>query len=330
MAKSQLKGRWSAILIRSALGFGILAFVFWSIDLRAVVTKFIYIRPTLAFALCFTAIMDRVLMAYKWNLLLRARRISLSLWQAIHLYFVGNLLGTFTPGAIGADAYRISALSRFHKNQVTASTVILERLIGLAVIATFALVALPISAQYIGKGAKSIVWTIMALAILVIIAVLISLRPSIVERIARRFPYMSRISIAKRLRDFYLTYAESRSHSRALLAFTLLTAFEVILLVGISYLAARSLVVNVSFGYFLCIIPLLHILIRLPVSFQGIGIQEGLFAYFLMAGGFSAADGLSISLLLRMAEMISVFLPGAVLLCICPFRLRPSANPTGN
>jgi len=239
---------------------------------------------------------------------------------------VGYLLGTFTPGAIGADAYRAAALSRFRKNKVVISTILLERSIGLAVIGTFALIALPISTQYMGELSKSLVWVTIAGTVLVVATVSISLSPAIVKGVAGRLPYLSRMSIMGRLRGFYQTYAEFRKHRATLIAFTALTAVEVALIVSFNYLIAKSLNVDVSFVYFLGVIPLLHILIRIPITLYGIGIQEGLFAYFLVTAGFSVADGLAISLLIRVTGIIILVLPAAVFLWLRPLRIDPDSN----
>ena len=56
--------------------------------------------------------------------------------------------------------------------------------------------------------------------------------------------------------------------------------------------------------------PLPHLLMRLPVHFNGIGLQEGLFAYFLQRVGYGPAEGLAVSVLLRAVELFAILLPG--------------------
>ena len=266
-------------------------------------------------------------MAYKWNLLLRAHWISISVWEATRLYFVGSLLGTFTPGGIGAEAYRVTALSRFRKTPIVISTIVLERFIGAAVLSIFAAIGLPVSIKYTGTGSTSLVWIIISGSTLVVLGVLVSLRPSIVKGIARHLPYFSRFRFAGRLRDFYQTYAEIRTHWHTLSAFTVLTVLEVITVCSLPYLAAKSLDIDISFGYLMCTMPLLQILLRLPVSIHRIGLQEGLFAYLFVTAGFSATDGLSISILLRLVALFLGYMPAGLMLWLNPVRLHPHQAP---
>ena len=60
----------------------------------------------LAAAVALSAL-DRFTMAYKWWLLLRARRLSVSLWIAVRSYFASSLYGLVLPVTVGADAVRI-------------------------------------------------------------------------------------------------------------------------------------------------------------------------------------------------------------------------------
>jgi uncharacterized membrane protein YbhN (UPF0104 family) len=318
--------RWISKSFRIAVAVGLLLAVFESIDMRSLEGRLLLIRPETAAVLCITAVFDRVLMSYKWNLLLRSRGVLISHWQAVRLFYIGNLLGVFTPGAIGADAYRITALSRFGKNKIIMSTVAFEKIVGISVISVFALATLPFSIRYLGSSSQIIMWVILISVTVIIGMVFISFRPAIVEGIAKKIPYLSRINFIGKMRDFYNAYAEYRHYPKTVIVFSSLSFLELIVVIFINYLAARTFGINISLLYFLCVMPLLHILIRLPISFQGIGIQEGLFAYFLIAAGFSAADGLSISILLRIAEALSVFLPACIMMWTNPWRLNPSTN----
>jgi uncharacterized protein (TIRG00374 family) len=305
---------WPPSLLRLAIGVILVGAIGWTIDPRAIAASLASLDPLLFAVVCVLSLLDRALMASKWNLLLRARDIALSMRQAISLYFVGHLIGAFTPGAIGTDAYRVTALAPLRKTPIVVSTILLERLIGLAVIGLFALAALPVSARYLGASSTSIVLVIVAGATLAITTLVASLCPRLLAGVT---PWVSRgpvRAVAEKLHGFSHAYTENRRHPGTLLAFTMLTALEVVLLVFINFAAARALGVPVSFGYLLAVMPLVHILVRLPISFQAIGVQEGLFAYFLVAAGFSAADGVSVALLLRVAELLSAFVPGAILL----------------
>lgn len=323
MAERQ-KSKHLSLVIRIMFGAVLLVVVCKSVDLREVAGNFRAIHPIMLITLFVTFVVDRVLMAYKWNLLLKARSISISTWHATRLYYVGQLLGKFTPGAIGAEVYRVIALSHFQKNQIVTSTVILERFIGLAVICFFAAVGLPVSAQYLGASSSFLVVAIVISTMLAVTVILISFCPSIINYLSQYIPFISRTKISRKLHDFYLIYAESRFHIRTLLFFTILTALETVVMVCNFYLSAKSLGINISFGFFICVIPLVIILLRLPITIEGIGILEGLLAYFLVVKGFSGADGVAIAILMRLVGLVSNLMPACIFMWLHPMRLDPT------
>ena len=307
-------GRRVRLIVRIAVGIVILALVLQSVDFAAAIRLFASIRIGPLLALCVLQVARRVLMAYKSNILLRARSIRISLLEAVRIYYVGYSLGAMTPGAIGADVYKVAALQRFRKADVIVSTIILERLIGLAVISGVALATIPWSTNYLAKVSPAAIGLIVAIAPIASLVVVVSLSPSILEGLSRRLPFLFRKRMGQRLRQFYLSYLEASQYPRAILIFVMLTAFELFVLIIINYLAAQALAIDVSLLYFVCVLPLLHILLRLPISIQGLGVQEGMFAFFLIAAGYTATDGVAISFLLRVVEVVLGIVPGAILL----------------
>ena len=314
--------RWALLAVRLLVCVGFLIFAFYTISFREILETFAATDLMLAFAVMVVAWFDRGLMGYKWNILLRPTGLHISHGEAIRLYFVGSLLGTVTPGYIGADVYRVGALANFGKSGAVISTLILERFIGLAVIFTIAAFGLLISLQDLVREFPSILWFVVIGAISATSFVMISFRQELVEGFGRRIPFIRGSRIADTLRDFYRAYAENRRNRGLLIYFTALTAVEALAIVFMNFVAARALHIDVSFLYFLSVIPLVVVLARLPISFQGFGVVEGALAYFLVLRGFSAADGIAIALFMRVIEGVAIFIPAAIMLLVKPIKVE--------
>ena len=303
--------RWSMAL-RIALSLALLGGLLAVVDVRSAVRAFGGLHAGLAALLCVLGLSERVLMAVKWNLLLRSGGVRISHAQAVRLYLAGHTLGTLTPGALGGDAYRVAALAGLGRTHLVLSTVILERVFGIVVVAGMALAALPFSARYLGANSRSVsVAVVVAFAVSALVLAASLKRPGV-----RADPQSAAgpLNWSARLAQLREAYADFRSRPGTLVLFAALTVGKTLLLITINYLAARALGIRVSFGYFLCVMPLLHLLIRLPVHFHGIGLQEGLFAYFLQRVGYGSAEGLAVSVLLRAVELFAILLPGLAIM----------------
>ena len=92
----------------------------------------------------------------------------------------------------------------------------------------------------------------------------------------------------------------------------LVSFFIQILSILVIYVISLSVHVNVSIIPLFLFVPLINILIMLPVSIGGIGLQEGAFIYFFSRVGITAQEALTVALLFR-GITILVSLPGGIL-----------------
>ena len=72
------------------------------------------------------------LMAFRWRLLLSAKRIDVPIAWLTRTYFVALFAGQFLPAAIGGDAVRAVELGRrTHDAPEAVASVLIDRLVGL-------------------------------------------------------------------------------------------------------------------------------------------------------------------------------------------------------
>ena len=300
------------LVLRLTIGMGILLALCWTLDVNAVAANLVALDMAWFVWLCLLAILIKVLKAFKWWLLLRARDLPISAWQTTRLYFVGNLVGALTPAGLGSDVYRAAALSDFQQSNDVISTLMIERLIGFAVLAMAAVICIPFSAEFLDPVVLSVWWKFVLAGLLLICVFAGLLSSGLFDHWIKGVP--SRFNIIDEVRKLLSAFYSFRAHKGLLGLFTVLTGIEILILVLISYTAAWALRIDVPFLYFLAVVPLIQFLIRLPISIQVLGIQEGLYVYMFLAAGFPKSDGLSVSFLLRIVEILLIFLPGLAMM----------------
>jgi len=89
--------------------------------------------------------LDRILMTFKWTLLLRAQGYRLPLLQGVTIYCTSMVWGMALPATVGADAIRAVMVTRrgFNGTDVVTSIVI-ERMVGFVLALALGLVSLAI------------------------------------------------------------------------------------------------------------------------------------------------------------------------------------------
>ncbi|HEY7460379.1 MAG TPA: lysylphosphatidylglycerol synthase transmembrane domain-containing protein [Gemmatimonadota bacterium] len=316
--------RWPTLL-RLGFGLALLAVAVRSADLHAVGAMLAGLRPLTALAAFALFACDRSLMAYKWDVLLRARGLGVGFATALRLYLVGGLVGAVTPGGIAGEVYRVVALGERGKAAV-ASTVVVERLLGMVVMGLFTLATIPAAAGYFGLGSKAVIWTALVLVGLSLAAVLAPLRPGVAEVASRAIPGLRRGRMAARLERFFAVYRQAGAHSGTAV-FLLLTVLDVLVMIGVDFAAARALGIQAPWQFFLLTTPTIQFLGRLPITFAGLGVLEGLYLVALRQAGFPPEAGVAFGLFRRVIPLCVANLPAALMLWLRPF---PSLSSRGS
>jgi len=288
----------------------------WKVGLDALLRALFGARPDFVLAACFAFAADRVLMAYKWNLLLKAKAILIPLTQALRLYTIGNLIGTLTPGAVGLEFYRIAALSPLGRAHDVAATAILERLVGFAALGLIVLTALPRANVFFPFLGGDSLWIIVAISAAGVATTVVALSPGINDRLFRLLPIPPRTRLGSVLRRTLDSYNEAAADRQTLARFSVWTVAEVLLSVTVVFLAARALEVGLSFAFFATVTPTIMLVSRLPISIAGLGVAETMYVVALGSAGYSKEYGLALALLVRVTRLVVEQVPAAIWLML--------------
>ena len=131
-------------VLRIGLGIGLLALAFIVLDIAPadllsdlgeidLVQLTLLIVPVL--------LLDRLLMTYKWGLLLRAAGIHIPLWELFNIYLISGFVGSFLPVSVGADMARFYQMHRKKLDSAeVAASIVIERLLGFVAVLAWAVV----------------------------------------------------------------------------------------------------------------------------------------------------------------------------------------------
>jgi uncharacterized membrane protein YbhN (UPF0104 family) len=157
---------------------------------------------------------------------------------------------------------------------------------------------------------SGLVWYLITAA--VVGAIIIGTFLAIAQRGGKILTLMSRLPLVSALRQTFTLAYEFKQHRRTLAVVSSWTFIENFFPVVATFLLVRALHIEVSFLELLAIIPLIVLAIRIPISFEGLGIQEGLYIGLLGLVGVPAVEALILSTVTR----------GVYLLCALPWGIH--------
>ncbi|MHB1134241.1 MAG: lysylphosphatidylglycerol synthase transmembrane domain-containing protein [Chloroflexota bacterium] len=271
---------------------------------------------------------DRILMAFKWKILLDAVQVRVPLAEAIRTYYLGNFVGSVLPATtIGIDVTRAWRLARLDHDlaKITAS-IIVERVLGFIVLGLLSLLGLSLLIVYAGVQLPNALWLNVLAIVLLGAAVALSFSPrvrALVERKAARF--IGRSRFANRLRQVYDAYQQFNNARGSLAVFLALTCVEMALPVATTYWLALSLHIDVAPASIALVMPTYYFLSRIPLAVNIIGLEEGLFVLLLSIVQVAPAQALALALLQRIVLVLAVS-PGLLVYLRDPHHSKPRVD----
>jgi uncharacterized membrane protein YbhN (UPF0104 family) len=273
-----------------------LYFVLRSIDLPAFLDRVSRMNPAwLVLALAAYAATQSIAV-WRWNRLLRAQDIEVEPRKLTESIWVSMFFNNFLPSNIGGDVVRITDTAPAAGSKTLATTVVLvDRVLGLmalvVVAASGALVA-----QLFGVRVPGARWLWLASATGAGAAISVIAMPKLVGHAlmpvrALNKPWLS--ERAQRLEDAVIRFRKAPS--------ALLGAFAGALVVQITIVAfylltAEGLSVPLPIFLGAVLIPVSLVVQMAPISINGFGVREAVFAFFFRRFGLPADAAVALSL----------------------------------
>ncbi|MEY4701059.1 MAG: hypothetical protein RL326_1246 [Pseudomonadota bacterium] len=230
---------------------------------------------------------------WKWGCFLRHLGICAGFWRLFRLYLIGYFVNVFTPSFVGGDVVRSFYIGSSVDKAHAVSATFLERYTGVVAMLAMALCAVFLS-DVVTFEIQLLVVSLAAgcgLATWFIFAGTLGKLANRVRAPQRIIGIIDRVheGLAWGVKDFRLV-AKTLAISLMFHVLTVINTAAVAQAIGWSAVPWTGLLI---------VVPLILIVGAVPISPQGLGIQEGAFVFFLSSVGATVDQALAIALVLR-------------------------------
>lgn len=277
-----------------------------AVDLRALLVQ---LRSAdagwLALALALM-VASLVVRAGRWGVLLAGLGARVPLRRLVALYFIGNFFNSFLPSGFGGDAVRVVEAAHDVPASVAAGTVVVDRLTGLLMLFAMALAGLPLRPSTFPPDLLRAVVALCAGGLAAGGVLLFGrfLQTPLTWLAARRPGGI----VAKGVGALGNVLAAVQGCGRPALARALAVSLLFnLMLVGWWAAVGAALRLDVSFGYYLLVVPVLSVALLVP-SIGGLGVNEWLAPLLFAGAGVAPEAAVALSLLqfvlLRLSSLL--------------------------
>lgn len=293
--------------VRLVVAILLFAFLFQFVDWRQAAK--LLANASVGFSLVAIAlsIFGMLLSTLRWNVLLRAHELQISLLDALRVYWIGAFFSNFLPSNVGGDVVRAAITKPSGKLAQVAASIVVERITGAVVLFSLAIVALTLRPSYFRvAGLLPIIWLgIASMCAALIGAVLfgeqLAARLTAV-RDGRQATLVVRVlEKAGKLIDAVNYYKRRRTAVFWALVLALPFYASVVIF---QYSLISAVGASLPLMEVLLIAPLIPLVSMIPVSLNALGIAEGAFVLFYTQAGLSPAQALAAALLRRVVLLL--------------------------
>ena len=260
--------------------------------------------------------------ALRWWMLLRARGLDVSPWQAFRLSMVGCFFNYCMPGSTGGDVIKAYYTAKNSSRRAdSVMTVIIDRIVGLLGLFVLAGIAgLFIEHDSAVQKITRFVW-IIASGVVLVSALYFSRRLRqasglewLLTKILPEGSLIGKIDAA----------AVAYSYHKMTVLGSILASLPVHLLLAISTsLAGWALGMTTPFPTLLAVIPIVFLVMAIPISPQGVGTTEFIAIRLLHHAPYATANQVIVMFVLARLYQLIYSLAGAVFLLKGDIHLHP-------
>lgn len=296
-------------LLKILISLGLLAFIFSTLDLPAFIQAIRQAHPWWLLAALAIMLVGVVMRAWRWQILLKAIGVEVSLTELTNIYFIGFLFNNLLPSGLGGDAIRILELNRHSRRGSDAVTsVLVDRFLGLSALQAIALVSLLIDWTAVPAGVAY--FTVAIFLGGLAIGYLLLNRPLYAALRARigLFRWLTEIEMIGKLFESFQRYplsALGRSYGVSLLFNLTLIAMNVFIGLGLG--------AQVGLIQYAIFVPITSIVLLIPISFAGLGVREETYRQLFTGVGVSPEIAVAMSLLYYFFGNICTGLIGGII-----------------
>ncbi len=286
------------ILARALVGAGLLCWLFFKTDIKAVLACFNSIPVWAWTSAVISTFLCQLTSVIRWNILGATSGFKVSFSSYFRYYFIGNFFSLFLPSSIGGDVFKIFMLSKGESRRMDAlMTVLADRGFGICLLVLIACFAGFFEGWLVNDRLKILILGAAPVAMAGLVM------PPFLEKFFQKLPWPD---LQKFLFNAVIFWKNKQTLAVVIFLSFMVQFFGIIPVIFLD----RGMEIGQSGMFYFYVIPLVVLFVLLPVTFNGLGLREGALVYFLGLKGVPAEKAISLGLAMLVSQMLVALLGG--------------------
>jgi uncharacterized protein (TIRG00374 family) len=247
---------------------------------------------------------------FRWRMLMRPLMPALSLANLLGIYCIGLFFNLTFPTVVGGDVVKMYYAGKPSKSYAQSfAATFLDRDVGMLammIIACIGVLIYPVTVP--GVPVSPILWSVLAAFVFGNVAIFTPYLHRQLTALLHKF-HLSRT--AARVDATSAAFQVMGQHRSVLLASLLISLVNQLLVISVTWIMALGLRINLSWFYYLILVPVITLIQMIPVSINGMGLREYAFMSLFGAIGVLPESCIALGLISSIVLILSS-LPGGI------------------
>ncbi len=247
---------------------------------------------------------------YRWRMLMRPLMPILTVSQLFAIYCIGLFFNLTFPTVVGGDVVKMYYAGKPSKSYAQSfAATFLDRdagMLAMMIIACAAIIAYPVRVPRV--PVSLIVWIAFAAFLLGNIGIFSPYFHRLLTGLLQRLHLHH---IAKKVDTISNAFQIMGKHKAVLVNSLVISFFNQLLVIAVTWIVALGLGIHLSFMYFLIFIPVITLISMIPISLGGMGLREWSFLSLFKAMGVPDASCIALGIISSIMIILSS-LPGGI------------------
>jgi len=293
-----------AVLLKVIVSLGLIIFLINQVDFQGIVNILKNVDITMIIYAMILLTIQVFIATTRWQFVLKCQKIMLDYKNTLQIFWPGLFFNQAMPSSVGGDVMRGYYLKKQGITLGRATLgVLMDRLFGMLGLVVLVVASLPLLFELINDPIARSGVLFIALGISLVLLFLF-----FTDKLPGNFSHL------RVVRGFYSLSQDGRhciaGHYNGLIILVISILIHLISVIAVMIMAA-GLGINVEWGGFLLIIPLVTLMMVVPISIAGWGVREGVMVVGFGYLGVAPEAALALSILYGLL-MLVVALPGGI------------------
>ena len=297
-------------ILRVLVSLALIVAVLFLVDSAEFIRAAANVKPVYLLLVILLVIVDRLIVVYKWNLLLVSKQVNIAFSSLFSIYSTASLSGFVLPSTVGGDLFRIFRLSQLGVGkQVSIASIAVERVLGFVSMLVIAAIGLGISLYILSHQYEqllNIFWALAAAFLVCCVLFFVIQHESANRQIERFVKRVNGSKIVSKVHDVYTLCRDYRNDKVTLVKVSVYTLIRQTVPIFMNLVLAVAFGVDATIVELFAIVPIIVLGSRLPISMDGLGVQEGLYVVMFGLIGVTPSEALLLSLSFRILVLVTL------------------------